>query len=236
MKSADPIPPYQRLLKELRPLRFAPPVACVYNPLEYAWRPFARYLSLYGSEPKQYLLLGMNPGPWGMAQTGIPFGEVSIVRDWLGIREPVGQPACVHPKRPVLGLDCARSEVSGARLWGWARDRFRTPQRFFKHFLVINYCPLAFMEESGRILAPDKLPARERKPLEAACDRALHGVVEALEPRAVIGIGAFARRRAERALHGRGVEILGLPHPSPANPQANRGWSKAADALLKRLG
>lgn len=231
----EPVAVYRRLLKDLRPLTFAPPVACVYDPLEYAWKPFARYLTLYGQAPKEVVLLGMNPGPWGMAQTGIPFGEVSLVRDWLRIREPVGRPKPAHPKRPILGFDCRRSEVSGARLWGYVRDRFRTPERFFSRFLILNYCPLAFMEESGRNLTPDKLPRAEREPLEAACDRALREVVKALGPRLVVGVGGFARKRAELALAGMGLEFRELLHPSPANPAANRGWDKAADALFSSL-
>ena len=109
-------------------LRFADPVCCVYNPLEYARAPHELYLSRYGGGTKEVLLLGMNPGPFGMAQTGVPFGDVAMVRDWLGIVAAVTKPRDEHPKRPVLGFDCHRSEVSGARLWGWARDRFGTPQ------------------------------------------------------------------------------------------------------------
>ena len=99
-----PLVIYRDLIRDLLPLRFVPPVACVYNPLEYAWQPFAQYLELYAKPPKEVLLLGMNPGPWGMAQTGIPFGEVSFVRDWLKVQAPVGQPKHMHPKRPILGL------------------------------------------------------------------------------------------------------------------------------------
>src|SRR5690606_13681830 len=143
---------------------------------------------------------GMNPGPWGMVQTGVPFGEISIVRDWLGLREPIGRPRCEHPARPILGLECPRSEVSGARLWGWARDRFQTPERFFERFFVANYCPLAFVEESGRNRTPDKLPAAEREPLLAACDEALRDMLAYFQPRLVIGIGAFAESRARAVL------------------------------------
>lgn len=226
---------YRALLKDLRPLRFSPPVACVYDPLEYAWKPFARYLELYGQGPKEAVFLGMNPGPWGMAQTGIPFGEVGVVRDWLRIDEPIGRPACEHPKRPVTGLACRRSEVSGARLWGWAKRAFVTPERFFERFLVINYCPLSFMEASGRNLTPDKLPAGERLALETACDKAVRRVVASLKCPIIVGVGGFAAKRAAWALKGAGVRVETLLHPSPANPLANQGWDKAADALLRKL-
>ena len=157
------------LAREVEELRFAPPVSCIYNPLRYAWRSHARYLEQYGKGGREVVFLGMNPGPWGMVQTGVPFGEVELVRDWLGIEEPVAAPEKMHPKRPIDGFDCRRSEVSGKRLWGWARQRFGTPHKFFSRFFVANYCPLSFMEESGRNRTPDKLPKIERQAWSGWC-------------------------------------------------------------------
>jgi single-strand selective monofunctional uracil DNA glycosylase len=217
-------------------LVFSLPVTHVYNPLIYARASHEAYLERWGSAPKTALLLGMNPGPFGMAQTGIPFGEVSLVRSFLGIEAKVGKPPLEHPKRPVLGFACPRSEVSGARLWGWARDRFVTPLRFFEQFFVVNYCPLAFMEESGRNRTPDKLPPREREQLFSACDRALRDVAEILRPSHLIGVGAFAEERARAALAGSPIAVTSIQHPSPANPQANRGWADAVEKKLEASG
>jgi single-strand selective monofunctional uracil DNA glycosylase len=224
------------LRKALQGLRFSPPVTHVYDPLDYAWDVHARYLERWGSGPREVLLLGMNPGPWGMAQTGVPFGEVRSVRDWLGLEAPVGRPEPEHPKRPVTGFACRRSEVSGSRLWGWARGRFSTPERFFERFFVLNYCPLLFIEESGKNRTPDKLPARERTPLISACDEALRRFVAYYRPKRVLGIGVFARERAREALAETGVPVGVLPHPSPANPAANRGWARQVDLLLEEQG
>jgi len=105
----------------------------------------------------------MNPGPFGMAQIGVPFGEIASARDWLGLEGPVGQPRTVNPKRPVEGFACARSEVSGQRLWGLFRARFGAPEAFFAEHFVANYCPLVFFE-GGRNLTPDKLPMAEHAP------------------------------------------------------------------------
>ena len=217
-------------------LRFADPVCCVYNPLEYARAPHELYLSRYGGGQKEVLLLGMNPGPFGMAQTGVPFGDVTMVRDWLGVVAPVAKPSEEHPKRPVLGFDCHRAEVSGTRLWGWARDRFGTPERFFGRFFVANYCPLAFVESSGANRTPDKLPAEEQRALTSACDEALRDVVRQLRPRIVIGVGGFAERRARAALGAENVAIGTILHPSPASPLANRGWAEAIERQLQSLG
>jgi single-strand selective monofunctional uracil DNA glycosylase len=234
----------QSLVRELRPLRFGPPVTHVYNPLEYARASYHQYIERYGQPPRDVVLLGMNPGPWGMAQTGVPFGEVNLVRDWLGIWARVDRPAAEHPKRPVLGLDCQRSEVSGARLWGWVRDMFGTPDRFFARFFIANYCPLAFLEATGRNRTPDKLPAAERAPLFAACDKHLLRTVEHLRPRYVIGVGRFAEDRIRRAFANAStrIQIPGdvvvgrVPHPSPASPAANRDWSRSMTRALAALG
>ena len=220
------------LVRELKALSFAPPVTHVYSPLEYARASYAEYLRRYGQAPREVLLLGMNPGPFGMAQTGVPFGDVDLVRGWLGIEAPVGKPPREHPERPVLGFACPRGEVSGQRLWGWARERFGTPERFFARFFVANYCPLAFMEESGANVTPDKLREAERTPLLAVCDRALRRTVEYFQPRYVLGVGAFAEARARVALKGLDVRLGKIPHPSPASPAANRGWAEAAEKAL----
>jgi single-strand selective monofunctional uracil DNA glycosylase len=224
------------LIEDLRPLRFEPPVTHVYNPLEYAGKSYGRYLKLYGDRPKEVILVGMNPGPWGMAQTGVPFGEVKSVRDWMGIEARVGSPPVIHPKRPVQGFACARSEVSGKRLWGWAAKAFDTPERFFERFFVANYCPLIFYEESGKNRTPDSLGVSEKTPLLAACDLALRRTVEWLEPDHVVGIGNFAEARAREALAGIDVRIGRIAHPSPANPRANRGWEPLIAKEFAALG
>jgi single-strand selective monofunctional uracil DNA glycosylase len=217
-------------------LEFGPPVTHVYNPLVHARESAEEFIRRYGCGPKEAIFVGMNPGPWGMAQTGVPFGEVAAVTDWMGIDVRVERPRQEHPKRPVLGAECPRSEVSGRRLWGWAAERFGTPERFFRRFFVLNYCPLSFMEEGGRNRTPDKLPVAEREPLMQACDAAFRASVEALQPDLVIGVGAYARSQAARCLDGLDVRIGQVLHPSPASPAANRGWAPQAEKQLAELG
>ena len=226
----------RRLRIDVARLKFAPPVDYVYNPLEYAWKPHRIYLERYAAGKAQVMLLGMNPGPFGMAQTGVPFGDVAMVRDWLGIDAAVGRPAREHPKRPVAGFQCARGEVSGQRLWGWAREAFGTPQRFFARFFVANYCPLVFMEASGRNRTPDKLPRAESAALFDACNEALRRTVERMRPEHVVGVGRFAADRAAAALKDMRVKLGVVPHPSPASPLANRGWAAQMTRALSGQG
>ena len=226
----------QSLAQELAALRFRPPVVCVYNPLDYAWDLHRAWLERFGRGTKEVLLVGMNPGPFGMVQTGVPFGEVEAVRSWLGLRGEVRRPAVEHPKRPVMGLACPRSEVSGRRLWSWAAQRFVTPMRFTRRFFVHNYCPLAFVAESGANLTPDKLRREDTEKLFLLCDRLLRQVVEFQHPQWLVGVGEFAERRLRTVFRGDEVRIGRIPHPSPASPQANQGWERLADESLRELG
>jgi single-strand selective monofunctional uracil DNA glycosylase len=225
----------RRLRRDLAGLRFAAPVSHVYDALDHARRGHDAYVRKWGDSKRRVVFLGMNPGPFGMVQTGVPFGDVRQVRDWLGIEARIDRPVCEHPKRPVLGFDCPRSEVSGTRLWGGIAAHFGSPERFFADHYVANYCPLAFIEESGRNRTPDKLPAGERDPLFAACDRHLRRLVEILEPEWVVGIGAFAEARA-RAVLCDDVRVGRVLHPSPASPLAQRDWAGTARRELVEQG
>ena len=224
------------LISDVRTLSFSKPVDCVYNPLEYARKPWDEYCRRFGSSPKSVILAGLNPGPFGMAQVGVPFGEITAVRDWMGIELPVDKPTQEHPKRPITGFARKRSEVSGRRLWGWARERWGTPENFFSTFFVTNYCPLVFMEQSGKNLTPDKLAAKEKTALFKACDKALLNTVKYMQPDFVLGIGGFTTQRLQIILDGVDVTIGRVLHPSPANPAANRGWAEQVDKSFKKIG
>jgi len=225
-----------QLIDAVEALTFSEPVTHVYNPLVYARKPHDLFFKKFGQLGAKIILLGMNPGPWGMAQTGVPFGEISSVRNWMGITAMVGKPVREHPKRPIEGFGCAKSEVSGRRLWGWAKNAFDTPEHFFSRFFVVNYCPLVFMEAGGRNRTPNNLPAAEKKPLLETCDQALRQTVDLLCPEHVIGIGAFAEQRAKVALADYDLIIGRITHPSPANPKANKGWENFITQELKTIG
>jgi single-strand selective monofunctional uracil DNA glycosylase len=225
-----------RLRSRLAGLQFPSPVTHVYNPLEYAWDPHTAWIRRFATGPRHILLLGMNPGPFGMAQTGVPFGEISAVRDWMGITGNVGHPGNEHPKRRIEGFACRRAEVSGRRLWGWARDSFGPADRFFRHHFAVNFCPLIFLEESGRNHTPDKIPRHAMEPVEAACLDHLGEVIRILQPTWLIGVGGFAEAKLQGLAVGHGARIVRIPHPSPANPAANRDWHGAVSRALADAG
>jgi single-strand selective monofunctional uracil DNA glycosylase len=229
----------QAMVAALERARFGAPVTHVYNPLVYAEASFATYVRKFATGPRRVVFLGMNPGPFGMTQTGVPFGEVTAVREWMGITGGVEPPLRQHPKRPIEGFACRRSEVSGRRLWGWAAARFGPAEAFFDQNFVVNYCPLLFLEESGRNRTPEQLPVGELIQVAAACDAHLQRVLEILQPEWVLGIGGFAERRLRDVVTK--ITRVNLPqvgailHPSPANPAANRGWAEAIDRQLGAL-
>lgn len=173
-----------------------------------------------------------------LSSSQVPFGEVSVVRDWLGLGGPVRSPPQEHPKRPVLGLECPQSEVSGARFWGFFRNLCGQPEVFFRHCFVHNLCPLLLLAPSGRNITPAELPARQREQLLGVCDVALCRQVQLLGVRLVVGVGRLAEQRARRALAGLmpEVQVEGLLHPSPRSPQANKGWEAVAKERLNELG
>src|SRR5437867_336141 len=231
-----------KLSRALDRVWLRPPVIHVYNPLDYAWRAHEAYLRQYGASRKRVVFLGMNPGPFGMVQTGVPFGEVRAVRHWMKIEAPIGKPRLEHPKRPVEGFACKRSEVSGRRLWGLFADRFGSARHFFTDHFVVNYCPLAFFDASGRNLTPDKLAAANSAPLFAACDSHLARVVEVLQPEWLIGVGDFAQKRSRQVVSeaalgvARAVHVGKILHPSPASPAANKDWARKATEQMQALG
>lgn len=235
----DPIEIMKRLRKELEGVQFQEPISHVYQPLGYAWEPCREYLERYGAKrPREVLLIGMNPGPWGMGQVGVPFGAVSMVREWMGIDGEVGQPASLHPKRPVEGFETKKEEVSGSRLWGWARERYESPEAFFERFFVHNYCPLLIYDQDGKNRTPPKLRKEEREMVLPPCDRALRAMVEYFQPRWVIGVGAWAEKQIRSALKESEYEgqVGRILHPSPASPKANRGWAGQAEEEMAAMG
>ncbi len=236
MSAASLVGAARKLSAEVDGLEFGPAVSHVYNPLQYAWPLHELYLRRFGAGAKRVVFVGMNPGPFGMAQTGVPFGEVAAVRDWMGLRALVAKPRSEHPKRRVLGLDCPRSEVSGRRLWGLFAQRFGAPGKFFREHFVVNYCPLAFLDEGGRNLTPDKFPAHESEALFAACDRHLLRVFEILQPAWIVGVGGFAFARVGTVAAEGSAKLAQILHPSPASPAANRDWAGVATRQLRAAG
>ena len=216
-------------------------VDVVYNPLAYAWEPHRAYLESAAGGGAKTLLLGMNPGPHGMGQMGIPFAATSVVRDLLKITDlEVGQPRNPHPKRPVSGLDWPKEEVSGTRLWGLLADEYGDAGSIFKSVFLLNHCPLMlFSGDRATNITPDKIAGPTTRKLLERCDQHLREVVGIMQIERVIGVGRYSEKRAYNALSSIGVEVTTCWHPSPASPLANRNggadWRANVRAVLPNV-
>jgi len=209
-----------------------------YNPLKYAWDAHEAYLRRMGGSGARTVILGMNPGPHGMGQMGIPFATTSVVRDLLRITDiPVNQPQTVDPRRPVVGFEYPREEVSGTRLWGLLAEYYGDAGAIASRVFLVNHCPLMlFSGPRAANITPDKVTGPTSRTLLERCDQHLREVVEVMEAERVIGVGRFAESRARAALASHSVEVLGCWHPSPASPLANRNggadWRANVSAVL----
>ncbi len=209
-----------------------------YNPLDYAWDVHEAYLRRMGSNDARTVILGMNPGPHGMGQMGIPFAATSVVRDLLGITGiPVNQPETADPRRPVVGLKYPREEVSGTRLWGLLAEHYGDAGAIASRVFLVNHCPLMlFSGPRATNITPDKVTGSTAQALLKRCDQHLREVVSVLNAERVIGVGKFAESRARSALAHEVVEVVGCWHPSPASPLANRNggadWRANVRAVL----
>lgn len=210
----------------------------IYNPLDYARTMHEAYLHKYVKEGALILFLGMNPGPFGMMQTGVPFGEINAVRNYLKLDLPVGRPEREHPNRPVLGMQTKRSEGSGKRLWGLVSTLWPDPDDFFRNHCVFNYCPLGFLDagRTAKNFTPDHLPKEEKAALESVCDCYLKDIIGIIGPKALIGIGKYAQAKLEAVNDDPNRIVSSIIHPSPGNPQANVDWNGKTVARMRELG
>ncbi|KAL7286115.1 hypothetical protein TKK_0019629 [Trichogramma kaykai] len=223
------------LSRKLRFISFNFPVEYVYNPIDYAFQAHAMYVTRYCKTTKKILFLGMNPGPWGMSQTGVPFGEVNVVRDWMQIKCNIGKPVREQADRRITGFNCKRSEISGRRFWNLFRDICNEDiDKFFRHSFLHNYCPIALMDAGGRNITPAELKGQEQYILFEACDRALASVLKLLQVEIVLGVGRFAEKRAQTVVKTDGlpIKVLCIPHPSPRSV-GNENWNQKAKLKLE---
>lgn len=83
---------------------------------------------------------------------------MNVVRSYLKVDGEVLIPENYHPNRPVLGLNCQRSEVSGKRLWNLIIEiSGGDPYKFFKDCFIHNYFPLALMKKDAKNFTPSDL-------------------------------------------------------------------------------
>lgn len=209
----------------------------IYNPLSYAKESLFKYFGYFKDHEVNTVYLGMNPGPYGMLQTGIPFGAVDKVRQFLNINDGVKKPYIEHPFRPITGFETKRNEISGTRLWSLFEEVYKTKENFFSDNAVLNYCPLAFLAEDKRAgnIALDKIKGEYRGEIERVCDKYLNLYLMLLKPKVLVGIGQYAYKVLLRNEY-KCDKVFSIPHPSPANPKANVNWIENTINVLENEG
>ncbi|MFB6344166.1 MAG: uracil-DNA glycosylase family protein [bacterium] len=238
MSRPNPVSVTEDLNERIKGLTFEEKVEWYYNPLDYAFEVHKAYLKSFGNDTKTGFFLGMNPGPWGMAQTGIPFTDPHIARDWMGLPErPIGTPPNEREDRPVDGWSSDRKEASGQKLHGYFRNIFGSLDAFFETNIVMNYCPLVMFSEEATNLTPEDLLKDDRQALFDICDPYLGDLIEFYDPDVFVGIGRFGQRRLMELTERTEEEVAYLPHPSPASPIATRDggdyWRGLVDDMLE---
>jgi len=230
----------RKLARQLRDIEFShEALSHVYNPLQYAWDGYRQYVETYLPAQCRVYFLGMNPGPFGMTQTGVPFGEIAAVRDYLKLAPRlIASERPIHAKRPLEGMDCKRSEVSGKRLWGLFASHYPQARDFFKQHWVSNFCPLLFLSNSGSNIVPEKLQQPGRRQLEELCQKHLLFELQLLKPHYLVGVGKFAEQQLEkvRPLLAHDCVLGSIIHPSPASPLGNKNWPQLPLQQLEQLG
>ena len=210
-----------------------------YNPLNYAWEPHKKYLENYGSLGAKTIVMGMNPGH-GMGNTGIPFGCPEKVSKYLNITGlEVKEPVNIHPKRRINGLECKKPEISGKRIWGLIEDIYGPPKNAFKNIFVLNHFPLWMFNSEGQNITPDKLKKSSAEDIFKICNKYLSDIINMLNAKKIIGVGKYANKMAHEAIKENNLEgiiIEEIPHPSPANPIANKDkgalWKKISKSVI----
>uniref|UniRef100_A0A182VYR0 Uracil-DNA glycosylase-like domain-containing protein n=1 Tax=Anopheles minimus TaxID=112268 RepID=A0A182VYR0_9DIPT len=229
----------RELSAALRKVILPSEVAACYDPIEYASEIHCAYLQRFLDGPKHVLFIGMNPGPWGMCQTGVPFGYVPAVRDWMGLRGAVAKPTPELAARPVEGLACTREEQSGKRWWGLYEELCGTSDRFFHSCFVYNLCPLAFFHQSGRNITPSELKGKAKGEIQAISEQYLETALTLLKPKIVISVGRYTEDRIKTLTKRNKIDptivTYCMPHPSPRSLN-NTNWPEKAKLWLTEHG
>lgn len=229
------------------------------DPTRYCRSAWAAYLAL-AARPGCVLVVGMNPGPHGMAQTGVPFTDPLIARE---LEMPLGPkpPTVLGPHNVGVwgyhgGWAAGRKikrEESAKRLWGLLRevcapyaaagpsaDKIaEATRRVCKDVLLVNALPVCWLTPEGRNVSAEDVDRRARNlKLRAAAMEWLYSLIGVLEPASIVGVGAWsysvaaeATTGADRSTH---LEYINrVRHPSPL-AGSEESWRAEARPVFER--
>lgn len=222
------------LNNELNELQFPKNITHIYNPIVYALNLHCQYIKKFLNGKKKVMLIGMNPGPNGMVQNGVPFGNTNTVKNLMKIQGQVDQPPSLNPKRPVTGLSCTTEEPSGVRIWNLLQKLAGSLEVFGEQCFLHNFCPLAFFDEQGKNITPSELKGKIKSTLRDICLKYLEKEIQLIQPEIIIAIGSYVgdslRKLSKQSIYVRtNIKILQLAHPSPRSLNNNNWPEKATE-------
>jgi len=139
----------------------------VWNPGLYGEPWHSRFRRCYPPAARPLVLFGLNPGPYGMAQTGIPFTDirrlVSALPALVAELRNAGKRLEVPGLAPVsLPPYLSRTfEASSVRVYRFLERSWGDAERGWREVVAANPCPLLFIDtETGKNRTPADLRPR----------------------------------------------------------------------------
>jgi len=206
----------------------------VWNPALYALDIYQEYLTKFPPEPGAILALGLNPGPYGMAQTGIPFTDCRTASGALGMEMTIPGKApddLISRLKKANGKWRGTYERSSLGMYRFLILAWGDIKTAYRNWFVGNPCPLLFLDPERWNVTPADPRLRRMKEVGELRQRAVIGFSEILNPRGIVCFGKdVAKAVGEVAIRQVGPDrVVFYEHPARAVPE------KWAAGLLQEL-
>ena len=205
----------------------------VWNPQLYGLPLYRRFATEHLPTSRGAIVaLGLNPGKYGMSQTGIPFTDVTrAARVGIAIEPPGLAPASLRPF-----LKSYRVERSSASVYNLLDALWGGPAEGWRRLWAVAPCGLLFLEPDGTNVTPADARLARRDDVRELRLRVIRESVEAARPRGVLLLGQDVARVAADALGD--VETLVVDHPVARGP-GRRGpawWAGVVAQAVRARG
>ncbi|XP_073819638.1 uncharacterized protein isoform X2 [Musca autumnalis] len=199
----------------------------IYNPLDYdAAKIHKDYLKRYLKGPKRVLFVTMNPASHGELQTGIPFGHMPTIREYMKLKSTIIDSPVPHPSED----EEQERENNSIYFWQMIREIFYSQNfflsKFFQQRFVHSFCPLAFIDGEKQFVTLENLPDKTyRKEVTKACVHILEKQLKLLQPDMVIVMGGYVHGNMQRSKYCKTKLLPQIPNPWSMS-QSMDTWKK----------
>ena len=205
----------------------------VWNPQLYGLPLYRRFAAEHLPHARGGIVaFGLNPGKYGMAQTGIPFTDVTrAARVGIAIEPPGLAPASLRPF-----LKSYRVERSSASVYGLLDEAWGSPREGWRALWAVAPCGLLFLEKDGENVTPADARLARRDDVRELRLRVIRESIAAAKPRGVLLLGQDVARVAAEALAAE--DVLVVDHPVARGP-GRRGpawWAQTVTEAVRKKG